>query len=133
MQLVLNRKLHNLLLSIIMLALLASIMIFVFYPSNSKLGDKFGLAVALLFCRYIGLFIGAGLILLRLLSIVKNNSTLIYIFAGSLNISLVGLSLVLLVSNNMISPVFNAFFFNMLIGAIIFIDVMVFDSKQFRL
>jgi len=125
----LNRKQNNLLLSFIILALLTSIIIFVFYPSTSKLGNTFDLAVAFLFSRYFGLYIGVALILLRILRVLKNNNTLIYIFIGLLNISLGILSLVLAVSNNMDSSVFNLIIVNEVVGAIIFMDIMVLNSK----
>lgn len=125
----LNKKVFNVLFSVILLAIITSIIMFVFYPSDGKLGQSFGVVAMFLLSRYLGLFIGAGLLLLRIIRVLKDNSALIYIFAGVLNTCLGVLSLVLFISNNMVSSGLALFILNEFIGAIILIDIMILDSK----
>ncbi|MEO6719578.1 MAG: hypothetical protein ABIN67_04390 [Ferruginibacter sp.] len=126
----LNKKKYNILFSLILLALLASIIIFIFYPGRSASGAKFNVWVVFILARYIALYIGIAVILLRALRILKDNSVLIYIFTGSLNICLGVICLVSFIPHNTPSSFLNLFIINDVIGAIIFMDTMVFDFKK---
>jgi hypothetical protein len=125
----LNKKRYNALFSLIMLAFLASIIIFVFYPGKSELGQKFNVTAIFLLLRYIGLCIGICVIILRVIKVLNNNSALLYVFIGLLNTAIGLLSLILFITNNMDASALNLFILNEVIGAIILMDVMIFNSR----
>jgi hypothetical protein len=124
-----NKKKYNVLFSAILLAILASIIMFAFYPSNSELGQRFAVDAMFLLLRYGGLYIGIGVILLRVLKVVKKNNALLYVFIGLLNICLGVLSLILAISGKMDPSTLNLFIINDVIGAIILLDIIIFNSK----
>lgn len=115
---------QNLLLAFIMLALWAGIILFVFLPSNSELGDGFTIFVWVLLTRYFGLWSGLVVLLLRMLRIIKNKYSFIYIFVGLLNVGLGILSLVLFAFKQMDRSSLHMFIFNLSIGLIIFTDIL---------
>lgn len=115
---------QKLLLAFIMLALWASIILFIFYLSESELGNTFGVVVIFLLTRYFGLLSGIVVLLLRMLRIIKNKYSFIYIFVGLLNVGLGILSLVLFACKQMDSGFLPMFMFNLSIGLTIFVDIL---------
>lgn len=109
--------------SLVAIALLSSLVIFFYYPSTSDLGRNFNLAVILLFIRYCALWAGLGVILSRLIGIIKKSNNLVYIFLGTLNICLGLFSWILYLNNEMIVKLFHSFIINLFIGVVIFVDV----------
>ena len=109
--------------SLIAIALLSSFVIFFFYPGNSELGKNFDVTVVSIFIRYVGLWAGIGVILFRLLRIIKTSNNFIYIFFGTLNLCLGIFSWILYLNNEMVVTFFHMFIINLFLGVIIFIDV----------
>ena len=113
--------------SLVTIALLTSFVIVFYYPSNSDLGRSFNLAVILLFIRYCALWVGIGVILLRLVRIIKKSDNLIYIFLGTINVCLGIFSWILYLNNEMVVKVLHMFIINLFLGVIIFIDVFLLE------
>lgn len=116
-----NKSKLNLAYSLLIIALWAAIVLFYLGPkSNSILDNTF---VMFLLTRYVGLWSGIIVLLLRLLRVIKDKHSFIYVFIGLLNIGLGILSIVLFAINKMNIPLFHMFILNLSIGVIIYIDI----------
>lgn len=109
--------------SLILIALLSSSVLFLFYPGKNELGPTFNIVIISLFIRHIALWGGIVVILLRLLAVIKKSNNLIYIFLGTLNLCLGVFSWILYFNNEMVTTFLHMFILNVFVGAIIFIDV----------
>ncbi len=109
--------------SLILIALLSCSVLLIFYPGNSELGPDFNVFVISLFIRYLVLWGGIGIILLRLIGIIKKNNNLVYIFLGTFNVCLGVFSWILYINNEMVIAFLHMLILNLFVGVIIFIDV----------
>lgn len=119
-----KQKLNYIVYSLILIALLSCAIVLVFYPGNSELGRDFNVVVISIFVRYIALWGGIGIILLRLIRLIKKSNNLIYIFLGTLNLCLGLFGWILYIKNEMVITFLHKFILNLLVGTIIFIDVL---------
>ena len=109
--------------SLILIALLSSSVLFFFYPGNSELGRNFNVVVISIFTRHVALWGGIGVILLRLLVVIKKRNNLVYIFFGTFNLCLGVFGWILYFKNEMVISFLHMFILNLFVGVIIFIDV----------
>ena len=109
--------------SLILIALLSCAIVLVFYPGNSELGPDFNVFVISLFIRYLVLWGGIGIILLRLIGIIKKNNNLVYIFLGTFNLCLGVFGWILYIKNEMVITFLHKSILNLFVGVIILIDV----------
>lgn len=117
----LNQIKPNFAYSFLIIAIWTSIVLLYLGPkSNSILDNTF---VMFLLTRYFGLWSGAAVLLLRLLCIIKNKYSFIYIFFGSLNGTLGILSFVLFAFKQLDNNFLHMFILNLSIGLIIFTDI----------
>ena len=119
---------QKLIIAFIMLALVASIILFSVYPTNSPLGERFGVDVIFLFARYLGLYAGILMLIIRLTKILKNRNNFIYILTGALNLCVAIIGLFLFMFGHMNAHLFNAFILNFIIVVLVFSDVFVFGK-----
>ena len=130
----LNRITPNFVWSSVILALWTAYVVIVFSPrpniifshtvSTEIIDGRF---VMFLLTRYFGLWSGLGVLLLRLLQIIKDNKSFIYIFVGLLNVSL-GISGVYFYSIEYANTdLLHMFIVNLTIGLIIFTDIFFLD------
>jgi hypothetical protein len=125
-----NKSKLSLVYSFVILVLWATYVIIIFSPrpnsifpnqvSTGILDNRF---VMFLFTRYFGLWSGGLVLLLRLLRIIKNKQSFIYIFIGLLNTSLGVLGIFLSTFKQVNIDLLHMFIFNLSIGVIIFIDI----------
>ena len=118
--------------SLILIALLSSSALFLFYPGNSELGRSFNIVVISLFTRYFALWVGIALILLRILRIIKKSNNWVYIFFGTFNLCLGVFGWLLYFNNEMLISFLHMFILNLFIGVIIFIDVFLLKTLTNR-
>lgn len=122
---------RNCLYSSIILILWTAYVIVIFSPrpnivfknqvSNEIIDNRF---IMFLLTRYFGLWSGVVVLLLRLLRIIKNKQSFIYIFIGLLNTSLGVLGIFLSTFKQVNIDLLHMFIFNLSIGLIIFIDIL---------
>ena len=109
--------------SLILIALLSCTVLLIFYPGKSELGPTFNIVVISIFIRYFALWAGLGVILLRLLGVIKKNNNLVYIFFGTLDLCLGVFGWILYINNEMVIVFLHMLILNLFVGVIIFIDV----------
>ena len=127
-----KRKCNYIGYSLILIALLSSSVLFFFYPGNSELGQNFNVVVISIFIRYFALVGGVGVILLRLLRVIKKSDNLVYIFFGTLNLCLGVFSWILYFNNAMVIAFLHMFILNVFVGVIILIDVFLLKTVSNR-
>ena len=127
-----KRKCNYIGYSLILIALLSSSVLFFFYPGNSELGQNFNVVVISIFVRYFALVGGIGVILLRLLRVIKKSDNLVYIFFGTLNLCLGVFSWILYFNNAMVIAFLHMFILNVFVGVIILIDVFLLKTVSNR-
>ncbi len=127
-----KRKCNYIGYSLILIALLSSSVLFFFYPGNSELGQNFNVVVISIFIRYFALVGGIGVILLRLLRVIKKSDNLVYIFFGTLNLCLGVFSWILYFNNAMVIAFLHMFILNVFVGVIILIDVFLLKTVSNR-
>ncbi len=125
-----NKTISSYVYSSLMLVLWTAIVIIIFSPRPNNIDNNTNNIVIIdnrfvmfLLTRYFGLWSGAVVLLLRLLQIIKNKHSFIYIFIGLLNISLGGLGIFFSVFKQINIELLCMFIFNLSIGLIIFIDI----------
>ena len=129
-----NKIKLSLVYSFVILVLWATYVIIIFSPRpNSIFPDQVSTGiidnrfVMFLFTRYFGLWLGGLVLLLRLLRIIKNKQSCIYIFIGLLNtgVGIFGIFFSIFKYVNM--DFFPIFIVNLSIGLVIFIDIFLLE------
>jgi len=129
-----NKIKLSLVYSFVILVLWAAYVIIIFSPRpNSIFPDQVSTGiidnrfVMFLFTRYFGLWLGGLVLLLRLLRIIKNKQSFIYIFIGLLNtgVGIFGIFFSIFKYVNM--DFFPIFIVNLSIGLVIFIDIFLLE------
>lgn len=89
------------------------------------MGEAFNIAVMYILTRNVALYGGLAVLLLRLLTIIKSNTNVLYIFMGILNL-MVGLLCVILYYLSLADmPWLHACLLNLLIGFVILADTFI--------
>lgn len=122
---------HKYFLQSLGLTALWTILIFViYYPSDGKLGDSFGVSVMMFFTRYVALFISTFLLILRLLKVLKNPYFFFYILFAVLNLCVGILGIVLYALGEAILWWLNASLLNLLVGFLCIADSFWLASEE---
>lgn len=114
---------QKLLLTFIILALLASMILFISKTSENSFGPSFDLFVFLAIIRYASLWLAIVLISLRLIKVWKNRHHIIYLFVGSMNVVLGCLMLGWCWIQPGALHILNAFYINLIIGLLMLGDI----------
>lgn len=115
-------KYRSLLLSFGIIAVLIPFVFLLFYSNENPLGPYFNFYVLLISLHYFGLIAGAIVMLMRLAKIIRNKTTLVYVFIGVLNCSLALLGIILFSLNHADMAWLNKSLANLLVGFLIITD-----------
>ncbi len=114
---------QKVLMTFIILALLASMILFASKASQGGFGPPFNLFVFLLIIRYAALWSAFLLILLRLVNVWKTRRHIVYLLIGSINVVLGCLMLAWCQIHPESAPLLNMVFINLIIGLLILGDI----------
>ena len=118
-----KNKINNIFISFLIIAIL-TITSFIVSKLNTNSNSVIsGIGILYMVVRYAALYSAIVCILLRIINLLKRNSSLLYIFVGTLNICVGTLAIVLFLQGNAILSWLHQCILNIFIGALIFIDV----------
>jgi len=118
-----KNKINNIFISFLIIAIL-TITSFIVSKLNTNSNSVIsGIGILYMVVRYAALYSAIVCILLRITNLLKRNSSLLYIFVGTLNICVGTLAIVLFLQGNAILSWLHQCILNIFIGALIFIDV----------
>ena len=101
-----------------------------FYPATNGLGKGFNVVIMYMITAYIALVSGVLMLFLRLLRILKNNNSVVYILVGVLNAVAGILTVVLYMSHNVDLSWLNKCLLNLLAGFLILTDVFILNNRK---
>lgn len=114
----------KLLISIGIIAAWILVIFLIFYRDNNGLGKGFGIAVIYMITRNVAVVVGAIALLCRISKLMKNNTNILYILTGTLNLSVGIICIVLFVLKQADMQWLNKCLINMLVGFLIIADTM---------
>ena len=118
-----KNKINNIFISFLIIAIL-TITSFIVSKLNTNSNSVIsGIGILYMVVRYAALYSAIVCILLRIINLLKRNSSLLYIFVGTLNICVGTLAIVFFLQGNAILSWLHQCILNIFIGALIFIDV----------
>ena len=124
-------KYHNLLLSCGIIVLSTIAILFLYYPSSSDLGPKFGVSIIYILISYTVLPLGIFVLILRLFRLLKKNTGLIYIFLGIINLFIGLLAVYLFFTGIVEMSWLNRCFLNLLVGFVIISDAFIISFQDY--
>lgn len=116
----------------LLLAALWTVLVFhMGYPDQQGLGEFFSVSIYYIVTLFIGLAFGTVLLLLRVSNVIKNASSLLYTFAGTLNASVGILAVILILSKSMTEPTYiRLFLLSFVLGVVILSDIGLSNQKD---
>lgn len=122
-------KNKNLVIAVVITLLFACTVLLLFHPSRSPLGSFFDVFTILIVTHYIAIAIGVVVLLLRIMKIIRNNSMLIYVLVGTLNVFLAITGITLFVADHADMEWLHKCLGNLLVGFIILCDSFFFPEQ----
>ena len=119
---------RNFLIAVAITLAFACIVLLLFHPSHSPLGGFFDVFIILIVTYYIAIVSGIVAILLRILKAFKDNSRLIYVFAGTLNIFLAIVGITLFMTDRADIEWLHKAIANLLVGFLILADAFLLQA-----
>lgn len=126
----LNTRLRNLIISLGVIAFWVIFNFLFFYPATNGMGKAFNVSIMYILTRNVSLYGGLTVLLLRVLTILKSNTNILYIFMGVLNLAVGLLSIVLFYLSLADLPWLNKCLLNLLIGFIMTADTFIIFKKN---
>lgn len=122
---ILNKKTRHLIISFGIISFWVIFNFLFFYPATNGMGRAFNLAIMYILTRNFALYGGLAVLLLRLLTVIKSNTNVLYIFMGTLNL-IVGIFCIILYYLSLADlPWLHDCLLNLLIGFVILTDTFI--------
>ncbi|MEP7372315.1 MAG: hypothetical protein ABI675_02930 [Chitinophagaceae bacterium] len=115
-------KCKNFLISVVITVVFGCIVLLLGYASGSPLGNFFDVFIVLIVTRWLVIAFGIIVLLLRLLKILSDNSSLVYILAGTVNMFLAVVGITLFITDQADMEWLHQSIGNLLVGFLILTD-----------
>jgi hypothetical protein len=124
-----NRKLNSLLISVIIMIILVIVVLVMAYLDAQGLEEFFSASMSWLVVSNFLMYAGLIYLLLRIFDVAKDNSNAVYSLIGCINLASGILAVVLYFANHYEASFLHPFLLNVLVGTLIFSDVILFDHS----
>lgn len=122
-------KAKNIIVSVGITLTFACLVLLLFYPSGSPLGNLFSIFFILIIMHYVALVYGVLVLCMRLFKLLKNNELLVYLLAGTINVFLSIAGITLYSIDQADDEWLKKCLLNLLIGVLIVGDGLVYKNN----